>query len=106
MGKKARATRQATKAKARALGLRKGDEAKWMPPPPTPHGFIVDELGEIRRVVSKAEARGRFLRMQARIHAAMHEVMDLACKRARDELHAIEDAQVFADIDRAMSVSP
>lgn len=99
MGKKARKKRKAVKAEARAKGLHKGDEKKWMPPPHTPMGFVIDELGELRRVVSKAEARSRFLRSferRKRIHTqAMHEIIELACQRAKEDIQLMEDARVF-----------
>ncbi len=52
-------------------------------------GYKENELGELVSTIRKLTE---------------HEIIDRLCARARHEIHALEDARVFAEIERAISV--
>ncbi len=97
MGKRARENRQATKRAALLWGFQKGEESRWLPSK-TPSGFTIDEFGELKPALSKADARRRFLRHRERLMAAEEEIMDILLTAAHSEIVALEDARVFADL--------
>lgn len=54
-------------------------------------GFKETELGELRSTIKKLTE---------------DEIIDRMCRKATYELHKIEDARVFADIERAIAGAP
>jgi hypothetical protein len=59
-------------------------------------GYYQTELGELRESISKAEARRRLLRRQE----VRDGILATAMQRAREEIWAIEDARIFAELDK------
>lgn len=80
MGKRARRTRAKVKSLLRA------------------HGWKENELGELKKRMTKAEARMRLLRSLAYEKA----IVDAMTEHARNEIMAIEDAAFTKSIDDAL----
>ena len=86
MGKKHRERRKQIKKELRAV----------------PKGWRENEFGELKRKVSKAEARERYLKAwDLRMKAEM-EIIEAAARKVLEEIHAVEDARVFGDISLAL----
>lgn len=81
MGRKHRETRKAVKARLRLRGWRE------------------NEFGELVKKGSKAEARRVLLQRQLLREHIENELIDLAARKARDEICAIEDAAVFSQLN-------
>jgi hypothetical protein len=61
-------------------------------------GWRENEYGELIKKRSKAEARRQLLSLKIILVGAEKDVVDSVCKKAREELCAIEDALVFSQI--------
>jgi predicted transcriptional regulator len=85
MGRKHRETRKEVKA-----GLRR------LP------GWVENEIGELARKTSKAEARRVLLRRSAILQVAEDSLMDSITNRVREEICAQEDARVLEMIDQTL----
>lgn len=81
MGRKHRENRKAVKARLKL------------------HGWRENEFGELVKKGSKAEARRVLLQRQLLREHIENELIDLAARRAKEEICAIEDAAVFAQIN-------
>jgi hypothetical protein len=81
MGRKHRETRKAVKARLRLMGWRE------------------NEFGELVKRGSKAAARQALLTQKILFAMAELDIFEAACKRAREDICAIEDAAVFAQIN-------
>lgn len=57
------------------------------------------ELGELRRTLSKTEARRLFLQRRYCRNMAHREIMDALSKKAAEDLAAEEDARVIAFLE-------
>jgi hypothetical protein len=62
-------------------------------------GWRENEFGELVKKGSKAEARRNLLTMKILTAMAEPDIVDSICRRAREDLCAIEDAAVFAQIN-------
>jgi hypothetical protein len=80
MGRKHRETRKAVKARLKFRGWRE------------------NEFGELVKRGSKAEARRVLLQRQLLRERLENELVDLISRRAIEEICAIEDATVFAQL--------
>jgi hypothetical protein len=100
MGKKSRDLRKEIKTRARAEGLTKKAEKDMVKPRSftMPPGFRVDELGELRRVETKAQARQRYLRQQSAIQGLIADMLT----KAAQEIQEVEDASFFAGINAVL----
>lgn len=90
MGKKSRARRSIEKAMVIELSQR----GLWRE----------NEFGELQRRMTKAEARRHVLSRAITFLMAERDIMRKACDHAKKEIHAIEDARVFAMLGAAASV--
>ena len=81
MGRKHREVRKAIKARLKLRGWRE------------------NEFGELVKKGSKAEARRVLLQRQLLREHIENEIIELAVKRAREDICAIEDVLVFAQIN-------
>jgi hypothetical protein len=70
-----------------------------------PRGWRENEFGELVRKVSKADVRrailGRHLLFIEMMSHAEEDILQIAQKRAMDDLMADEDARVFGEINEA-----
>ena len=81
MGKKARRERSKVKYLA------------WL------RGFKESELGELRPRLTKAEARRRFIRAWEARMRIQDELLRIISQQAIDDIHAVEDARAFSQLD-------
>ena len=81
MGRKHRETRKAVKARLRLMGWRE------------------NEFGELVKKVSKAWARRNLLTMKILTAMAERDIVDSICRKAKEDICAIEDAAVFAQLN-------
>lgn len=67
-------------------------------------GWTENEFGELVKKHSKAEARRLLARrvLGDRLRAAQYEILDVMCKRAREELYAQMDAEIFHMMDNVI----
>jgi hypothetical protein len=68
--------------------------------------YRVDEFGERHRVITKAEARRRLIDAIHLRRQIEYELIDALVAKAREDIYAIEDANVFADIERCLAPAP
>lgn len=61
-------------------------------------GWRENEYGELIKKRSKAEARRQLLSLKIILVGAEKDVVNSICKKAREEICAIEDAFVFSQI--------
>ena len=80
MGRKHRDNRKAVKARLRLMGWRE------------------NEFGDLVKMGSKAEARRALLVQNLLFAMAERGIVDSICKKAKEEICAIEDAAIFAQI--------
>jgi hypothetical protein len=81
MGRKHREIRKVVKARLRLMGWRE------------------NEFGELVKKGSKAEARRNLLTQKILFAMAERDIVESICRRAREDICAIEDAAVFAQIN-------
>jgi len=67
-------------------------------------GWRENEYGEIVKKRSKAEARRNLLNLKIALVMTEQDIVASICKRARDEICAIEDALVFSQISSISSM--
>lgn len=84
MGKRARDFRKATKAFIR--------RNKYL-------GFVENDFGELKYKGTKEQARRRLAGAILFRLRAEREVIDLAVKRAMEDITAVEDARILAELD-------
>jgi hypothetical protein len=80
MGRKHRENRKAVKARLRLMGWRE------------------NEFGELVKNGSKAEARRTLLNKKILFAMAERDIVDSICRRAVEDLCAIEDSVVFSQM--------
>lgn len=91
MGKKARERRKKEKAAyGKVVRLQRWRET---------------EFGELKRRMTKAEARRQLIAKAAFFERAEREILERMATVVRDEIHAIEDRRFFAAINYAAAVS-
>lgn len=62
-------------------------------------GYTTDEFGELKKKVSKQEARERLARGIRLRWQAEREIVEAAMRTAMNELQSLEDARVFGELD-------
>jgi hypothetical protein len=62
-------------------------------------GWRENEYGELVKKRSKAEARRQLLSLKILLVGAEKDIVDSICKKAREEICAIEDALVFSNLN-------
>lgn len=62
-------------------------------------GWRENEYGELVKKRSKAEARRQLLSLKILLVGAEQDIVDSICKKAREEVCAIEDALVFSNLN-------
>ena len=83
MGRKHREIRKVVKARLRLMGWRE------------------NEFGELVKKGSKAEARRNLLTQKILFAMAERDIVESICRRAREDICAIEDAAVFAQVNES-----
>ena len=72
-----------------------------------PRGWKENEFGDLVRKFSKADARRIILEKHIEfvklLHYAENQIIELAAKKAYDEIIAIEDARIFEELNEAYS---
>jgi hypothetical protein len=86
MGRKHRESRKSVKSRLLQLGLKE------------------NEFGELTKRVSKAEARRVLLGRRLAYFARVRECVDLASKRATEDVQAIEDAIAIDNLEKIFIV--
>ena len=64
-------------------------------------GYTTDEFGELKKKVSKQEARERLARGIRMRWQVEREIVEVATRTAMNEIQSLEDAKVFRDLDLA-----
>lgn len=65
-------------------------------------GVQEDELGRLRKRMTKSQARRQLIMREAYRQKIENEIIDAAIKKATDDICAIEDAAFLSEIDQLL----